>query len=182
MIQEQAFDPQSGAPLTEERHYPGSYRIGVRTPIPHPLSNWTSSREGALTNGELRSAQQGLLGYFRRIHRLVREPDPALDRAAALALKRLKAGPNTIDALTWYALAEYLARQGYWVAWMLDHVNARCPHCASRVKFRPAVDRLEAVCASAPMDHGAVDEAIRERVAEMYEAAFDDTIEEFRVL
>ena len=182
MIQESAFDPQSGAPLTEERHYPGSYRVGVRTPIPHPVSNWHLGREGALTNGELRSAQQGLLGYFRRVHRNVRAPDPQLDQSAALGLKRIKAASDAIDALVWYVLAERLAEKGHWVAWMLDHVNARCPQCSSRVKFRPAVGGLEAICASSPSDHGTVDEKIHDRVAEIYLAAFDEDLEEFRVL
>jgi hypothetical protein len=181
MIQESSFDPQSGAPLSEQRHYPGAYDHGVRTPVYHPTSEWEAGREGALTNGELRSAQQGLLGYFRRVQRRVREPDPTLDRTAALALKRLKAATDAIDTFVWYALAERLAAKGHWTAWMLDHVNARCPQCSSRVKFRPAVGRLEAVCASAPSDHGAVDEAVRDRVAEIYEAAFDDALE-FRVL
>ncbi|MFD1515096.1 hypothetical protein [Halomarina rubra] len=182
MIQQHAFDPQSGAPLSRDRHYPGAYRHGVRTPLNHPNAEWDDSREGALTNGELRSAQQGLLGYFRRVQRQVRQPEPSIDRQAALALKRLKAATDAIDTFVWYALAEYLARQGHWVAWMLDHTHARSPHCASRVKFRPAVGRLEAVCASAPKAHGAVDEAIRDRVGDIYTAAFDEDLQEFRVL
>ena len=102
MIQECAFDPQSGAPLTDDQFYHPDVRGPARKPVQTPHTEWSAGREGALTNGELRSAQGGLLGYFRRVHRDVREPDPDLDCAAALAIKQLKAdeeeGRNEIDA------------------------------------------------------------------------------------
>lgn len=193
MLDEMRFDPQSGAPLSDLKHYPGTYNCGVRIPDQHPDAEWTAAREGALTNGELVSAQQGLLGYFRRSQRQQREePEPAMDRAAALALKRLRSEfPRALDAMVWYALAERLARKGFWASWMLDHANPRCPHptqhdeggavvarCGSRVKFRAGVDHLEAICASSPSEHGAVDERVRERVASIYRGTFDEPVEE----
>ena len=181
MIQEAAFDPESGAPLSREKHWTPWHRVGVRTPVEDPQAEWHAGREGALTNGELQSSQQGLLGYFRRVHRDARDPNPELDRTAALALKRLKsvdatdhAAAGALDAIVWLALAERLAAKGHWVAWMLDHFVPRCPHCASALKFRRGVWALEAVCASSPNRHGTVDDAIHDAVATLYRAAFDD--------
>lgn len=140
-----------------------------------------------MTNGELVSSADGLLGYFRRVHRDVRsEPDPALDRAAALAIKRVRGaessqgdpvGEHALDCMVWYAVAERLARKGHWTAWMLDQTIPRCPRCRSALKFRPGVDGLEGVCASSPSRHGSVDEAIREHVRELYGAAFEPVAE-----
>jgi hypothetical protein len=181
MIQDRAFDPGSGAPLSPDKDYPPGARAGrdqgARTPVEHPHAAWTRGREGALTNGELVSSAEGLLGYFRRSHRQVRPPAAGLDCAAALAIKRLKAADDrAMDALVWYALAERLARKGHWTAWMLDHAIPRCPRCRSQLKFRPGVDGLEGVCASAPNRHGAVDGAIREHIRVLYDAAFDESI------
>lgn len=206
MINLNAFDPDSGAPLSETRYrypdagYPsgdteatfsyadGRFSHAARTPVNHPDVEWSASREGALTNGELHSSARGLLGYFRRIHRKVRAPQPEMDRAAACAIKRIRSERRTAwDCYVWYALAERLAAKGYWVAWMLDYVEPRCPyqgtsttHCGSDVKFRPAtsVERggtyLEAVCASSPHEHGVVDDAICEHVGAIYTETFDD--------
>ncbi len=113
-----------------------------------------------------------------------------MDSTAALALKRLKAeAPRALDSFVWYALAERLAAKGYWAAWMLDHVIARCPHptqrvdgevvgrCGSRLKFRPGVGKLEGVCAKCPHEHGAVDEALVEYIGDIYRASFDEEME-----
>lgn len=180
------FDPETGAPLSRDTEYHPDYGPGVkvRTPVEHPDAvDWHIGREGALTNGELRSSDRGLLGYFRRVHRLVRTPNPDLDRAAALAIKRLKASnTHELDCFLWYALAERLAAKGYWVAWMVDFAVPRCPHCASQLKFRPGVDHLEAMCASQPTTHGAVDDDIHDRVTAIYESAFDDALPAPRIL
>lgn len=187
MISRRAFDPATGAPLTDDKHYPASYRFGVRSPERHPDSGWITNRDEALTNGELRSSREGLLGYFKRIHRAVREPLPELDSAAALALSRLKATDDenesvyrgTIDTFIWYALAERLARKGYWVSWMIDFAIPRCPHCYSEIKFKQGA-RLIAKCGS-DSDHGMVHDDIIETVTDVYNAAFarvDGEIEE----
>jgi len=183
MIQEQAFDPATGAPLSEERHYP-DHGVPCRQPEfdATVAKFWSTGREGALTNGELVSSLQGLLGYFRRVQRELRAPNPELDRAAATALRRLKSATdqrgdprrNAIDSIVWYALAERLARQDFWTAWMLDAAIPRCPHCHSRLKFRGGIDNLEGVCASSPSRHGSVDDAIHEAIAAVYDAAFVD--------
>lgn len=194
MIQSRAFDPDSGAPLEDAKDFPPGTRRGRdqgRRPVQeHPLAvtdDWVDRREGSMTNGELVSSTDGLLGYFRRAHRQVREPAPALDRAAALAIKRVKRATNSqdepigehaLDVVVWYVTAERLARKGHWTAWMLDHAIPRCPHCRSALKFRPAVDGLEGVCASSPNRHGAVDDAIRDRIRELYRHAFDDAVDE----
>ncbi|MWG34839.1 hypothetical protein [Halomarina oriensis] len=225
MLLDHRFDPKSGAPLASAKEfptpkgygpYPGhrlrAHQHGVRTVDEHPLaesSNWVEEREGSLTNGELISAGSGLLGYFRRKHRDVREADPALDRAAALAIKRIKAidgegydgldtwsALSTPDTYVWYALAERLAAKGHWSTWMLDHCNPRCPHsvegdekivnCAALLKFRPGIDGLEGVCSRHPNDHGTVhgygESQVRDRVASIYRRAFDEDLEVFRVL
>lgn len=186
MIRSHAFDPDSGAPLEDNKQYPPGVRDGRdqgrRLVQEHPLAvsgNWLDEREGSMTNGELVSSASGLLGYFRRAHRDVRDPDPALDRAAAAAIKQVRAtdvGRGAIDTFAWYTTAERLARKGHWVAWMLDQCIPRCPHCRSELKFRPGVSRLEGVCATNPHRHGAVDDAVRERVAQLYEAAFDQIV------
>lgn len=186
-----AFDPVSGAQLSEERNYttpsghsgthiPGHVYVSVRTPVDCPRD-----REGMLTNGEIVSAGTGLLGYFRTTHRRVRPPVPKMDSAAALALKRLKAAddPNQrgdrdplSDAFLWLALAERLAAKGYWAGWMLDQFTPRCPHCDSTLKFRDACFEADARCASYPNEHGTVNEAIREKVSSVYKRTFGETL------
>lgn len=187
MIRSQAFDPDSGAPLAAEKEFPPGVRAGRdqgrRLVENHPLavtSDW-GEREGSMTNGELCSSGDGLLGYFRRVHRKVRTPNPALDRAAAAAIRQVRrtdAGRRAADTFVWYVVAERLAQRGYWSAWMLDHCIPRCPYCRSMLKFRPAVGKLEGVCARNAHRHGAVDEAIRERIHELYAAAFGELLDD----
>lgn len=186
MINECAFDPESGAPLTEDKEYPMWFdRAGVRTVQDDGLA-YTPSREGALTNGELVSSADGLLGYFRRRARAVRDDDPdgALECAAASTIRQLRRasqgdetdhaiGQSALDIEVWFATAERLAQRGHWAAWMFDQAIPRCPHCRSRVKVREAVGEAGLVCASAPNRHGRVNEAIAERVRTLYRAAFD---------
>lgn len=192
MIRSQAFDPDSGAPLKRDKEFPPGARAGRdqgrRLVTEHPLAvtdDWLEKREGSMTNGELCSSTNGLLGYFRRVHRQVREdPDPALDRAAATALKRIRgteSGTGAIDTFVWYVLAERLARKGHWAAWMLDQCIPRCPRCRSRLKFRPGVGGLEGVCATSPHRHGAVGDAVRERIRDLYAEAFDEQLESLRL-
>ena len=184
MIQEAAFDPASGAPLSLEKEYPGTFRTGARTPEEHADAIWDDSREGALTNGELYSSGNGLIGYFRRVHRKeFADPDPARDRAAATAIRQLKSakddagnliGDYVLDCILWYLVAERLATKGHDATWMLHYAIPRCPKCDSELKFRPGVGALEGVCASSPNRHGAVDDDIRERVQSLYQSVFDE--------
>lgn len=189
MIQQQAFDPASGAPLSEDKEFPEWFdRSGVRVVQDDGLA-FEHAREGALTNGELVSSAQGILGYFQRRARAVRqgEPDPALECAAASAIRQLRSatrndedpdaeygiGTGALDVEIWYATAERLAQRGHWAAWMFDQAQPRCPHCRSTCKVREAVYEPDLVCASAPNRHGRVNPAIRERVQALYKAAFD---------
>jgi hypothetical protein len=182
MLRQHTFDPQSGAPV-KQKEYPPGVRAGRdqgrRLVVEHPFAvtdDWVDAREGSMTNGELVSSADGLLGYFRQVHRRVREADPDLDRAAAAAIRavrRTDSGRRAADTFVWYTVAERLARNGHWVAWMLDQCIPRCPHCRSELKFRGAAGNLEGVCASAPNRHGAVDGDIRERIHSLYSAAFD---------
>ena len=99
MINECAFDPNSGAPLSRDKEYPEWFdRSGVRTVKDDGLA-FDSDREGALTNGELVSSAEGILGYFRRRSRAVRggDPDPALECAAATAIKQLRRATRDED-------------------------------------------------------------------------------------
>lgn len=181
------FDPETGAPLSEDKEYPPyerGGRSGVRSPQRHPDSPWTPGRDAALTNGELESSGQGLLGYFERVHRQIRDPKPELDRAAALGVKRIKADHDGIyDSMAWLVLAEYLCRRGYWVTWMLDYFTPRCPDCASSLKFKQGVDPI-GYCASSA-DHGDVDDRIRDLVVEHYNETFAEhvgRIDELRIV
>lgn len=185
MISRRAFDPKSGAPLSDDKVYPHTYRFGVRSPVYHPHAVWNETRDQALTNGELRSSREGLLGYFRRVHRACRPPDPSLDSAAALALTRLKTDDEDdhyrgeLDVFVWYALAERLARKGHWVSWMIDFAIPRCPHCYSEIRFEQGC-RLIAKCGSSA-DHGMVHDDILDRVTKVYNTAFaavDGSIDE----
>ena len=211
MIGINAFDPDSGAPLSEERYYyPGQatrskehavehekkktyFTQGARVPVYHPEVAWSDDCEGRLTNGKLCSSTMGILGYFRRIHRrALDEPIPAMDRSAALAVKQLNGSRETggdWDCYIWYALAERLAKKGYETRWMFDYADPRCPRpsgstrCGSMVKYRSAVSVekggtfLETICASEPNRHGSIDDAIRERVGEIYEGSFDESFD-----
>lgn len=177
MITRHAFDPATGAPLSEDKTYPDNYRFGVRSPVYHPDSRWTQYRDQALTNGELQSSTGGLLGYFRRVHRSARPPDPSLDSAAALALHRIDSDEhNHIDTFVWYALAERLARKGHWVSWMIDFATPRCPHCHSELKFDRGAHPIGKCASSA--EHGMVHDDILDRVVEIYNTAFDAGIDE----
>ncbi|WP_126665254.1 hypothetical protein [Haloterrigena salifodinae] len=188
MLGKVRFDPATGAPLSETKEYP-PYETGggsgVRSPVRDPDANWKANRDAALTNGELESSSQGLLGYFRKIHRTVRDdPNTSLDRSAALAVKRIKADHKRIyDSVAWLVLAERLCRKGYWVVWMLDHFTPRCPHCGSGLKFKQGVDPI-GYCASSA-EHGDVDGVIRNLVCERYNETFatdDHHIDQLEIL
>ncbi|ELZ84442.1 hypothetical protein C453_12886 [Haloferax elongans ATCC BAA-1513] len=170
------FDPSSGAALGETQYLPDG--TTGREVVSDPWGvHWTAAREGALTHGEHRSSTTALTSYFRRVQREVRggDEDASLTRAASLAIRRVKAAAtDELDTFVWLAVAERLAEKGHWTAWMLNHYVPRCPHCHSEAKFRAGVQMHEAVCASSPDRHGAVDAAIEARVRSLLETAFDD--------
>ncbi|WP_227378351.1 hypothetical protein [Haladaptatus halobius] len=131
-----AFCPKTGAPLTEEKHYDERGR-SQRVPL-QDRSQTEDSSNGELTNGSLRSSKRALLNYFRRCHKYHHEPDQRLYRKAAVGLSRLKRaanGKNEWDIYIWFALGEWLAREGFETKWMKAHTELRCPHCAGNLKY-----------------------------------------------
>ena len=133
------FSPSTGAELSRDQLYPGTI------PLREALDG-----SGELSNGKLVSDDAiALLRYFKRMHHRRHDiEDVDLYRAAALAIKRLRQH-DPWDCWLWFALAERLHRKDFETAWMLDHVEARCPRCSSRLRFEPSVTGYaKAMCAS----------------------------------
>ncbi|MFW5867296.1 MAG: hypothetical protein ACOCX2_05740, partial [Armatimonadota bacterium] len=109
------FSPTTGAALSRDRHYPST--VPFREAV---------DGSGELTNGQLVSnGSRPLLRYFRRSHaRHFDSEHDDLTRSAARAIQLLRKH-DPWDCWLWYALAEYLTRQGFEVQWMLDHVEPR---------------------------------------------------------
>jgi DNA-directed RNA polymerase subunit RPC12/RpoP len=162
------FSPTSGAKLSRDRHYPGTL------PLREALDG-----SGELSNGKLVSdSSTALARYFKRIHQRRHDTaDGRLYQAAALGIARLRA-KDPWDCWLWYTLAERLHRKGFDTEWMLDHVEARCPRCSSRLQYEPTpTGYVNALCASscgADSNNRTVE--IVERILDLYEAAFDDAI------
>ena len=176
MIGNDAFCPETGAPLSKRRHYDRqgqSYRavvddeLGVSTPI-----------EGELTNGAIRSSAAALARYFRRCHRRHYEPDGALYRRASLAIRRLKrtaTGRQEADVYVWYALYHRLDRLGHATEWMHSYVEPRCPSCHGRLKYTEFVNGVSAQCGTNCDEHQTDRlEEIRDVIVSLYTAAFPD--------
>jgi len=168
------FSPSTGAELSRDRRYPGSI------PLREALDG-----SGELSNGKLVSdTSTALARYFKRTHqRRHQDDDGELYRAAALAIARLRQH-DPWDCWLWYAAAERLHRKGFDVAWMLDHVEARCPRCSSRLQYEPSVSGYaHAMCASScGADSNDRTIEIVDRILDLYEAAFGDTINEITLL
>lgn len=158
------FSPSSGAELSRDRHRPGTI------PLREALDG-----SGELTNGRLVSdTSESILRYFRRMHqRHHPEEDVELYRRAALAIKRLRS-EDPWDCWLWFALAERLHRQCHQAAWMLDHADARCPRCSSRLKWEPSAAGYPfARCASSCGKDTERTIEVMDAIQELYEAAFD---------
>lgn len=173
MIDEYAFCPRSGAPLSEERHYD---ERGQARRVPEEPNDEPTIEE--LTNGERRSSRRALLAHFRHCHARHADPDPALYRAVSLALYRLKRaadGTDEWDVYVWYALAERLAREGFDAGWMHVHVEPRCPRCHGKLKYgRTPRGDLTARCgARCSNDRANALREVRETVADLYTRAFE---------
>jgi hypothetical protein len=138
MLGHDAFCPESGAPLSEERHYDESGRP-LRAVVDDPSDGpGGPTNEGELTAGSRRSSTRALTRYFRRCHRRHCDPDPALYRVASAAIVRLKrtaTGRGAWDVHVWYALYHHLDRRGFDVGWMAVHAGLRCPDCHGRLRF-----------------------------------------------
>ncbi|MFC7136152.1 hypothetical protein [Halobaculum litoreum] len=82
-----AFCPTTGASLSEELHYDDRGRA-ERAPVDDCPPGVAPT--GELTNGERCSSATALTVHFRRSRRASGPADDAIDRAAALAIRRLK--------------------------------------------------------------------------------------------
>ena len=177
MIGYYAFCNRSGAPLSRPENYDDDGRAW-RAVLPRDGDENETGRVGELTNGELRSSRRALLTYFRRTHRKHHEFDAALYRRASLAVRRLKRtadGDQAADRHVWYALRYRLDELGYETAWMHAHVGLRCPGCHGRLRFEDDGGAVRARCGT-NCDGTDADRlaAVRETVASLYAAAFDD--------
>lgn len=175
MIGNDAFCPESGAPLTEAKHYDDRGRPwrAVRAG-----DDDTAATDGLLTSGSRESARPALLRYFRRCHQRSHDPDEALYRSVSLALWRLKRaadGRQSWDVHVWYVLKHRLAETGHDVAWMGSYATLRCPDCHGTLSYRTVGDGVVARCGVDCTDrHEDRLTAIRETLASLYAVAFDD--------
>ena len=175
MIGPDAFCPESGAPLSEANHYDETGRAWrAVSPDDHSPPD---APDGLLTAGAVRSSRTALWTHFRRCAGRHDAPDDCL-RTAALALRRLKraaSGRTAWDVHVWYALQHRLSVAGYDAAWMGSHAELRCPDCHGRLRYATVGGRLVARCGTRcgddPSDRLP---ALRETVATLYGAAFDD--------
>lgn len=175
MIGNDAFCPKSGAPLSEEQHYDdaGTPRRAVVDD-----GRTTEAPVGELTNGSHRSSTAALAAYFRRCHRRREPADDALYREAAVELRRLDraaSGRQAWDVNVWFALKHRLERAGHDVAWMGACATPRCPRCHGRLRYDRVGDDVVARCGTRCGDDGRDRlPEIRDTVATLYAAAFDD--------
>lgn len=163
-----AISPSTGEPLSDEQFYPTATGAPKRTPV---------DGTGELTNGERKSSRVALQQHFERCYRRAHDGRDAPDdvvRAAGTALYQLKR-EDPVDVWAWYALAERLARKGYWATWLLSFVELQCPRCGSRVQIEPTLTGYEKVrCASRCGTDSSSERsvAIAERILELYASAF----------
>lgn len=180
MIEEYAFCPKTGAPLSEQRHYDERGRPS-RVPIEERLPP-DSKPEGELTNGAVRSATKALFNYFRRCHQRHHQADETLYRRALLELRRLKEAATSTeewDIYVWYALQFRLRADGYDTTWMDAHAEPRCPGCHGRLKYDQlapgeVIGRCGANCTATGTDRLP---EIRETLASLCSRAFDRTVD-----
>jgi hypothetical protein len=181
MLGKDAFCPESGAPLSEERHYDESGRP-LRAVVDDEAGGGEragATTEGELTTGARRSSREALLAHFRRCHRRHRgETDPELHLAASTGLRRLKrvaTGSRGWDVHVWYALQYRLRTREFEVAWMDAHAGLRCPDCHGDLQFQRHGEVVAAYCgANCDGTHRDRLPDLRSTVTDLVGAAFDD--------
>lgn len=177
------FCPRTGTRLSDEQHH-DQHGASQRHPVDDlDPDHWGDPPLGQLTNGELVSSRVALANYFRRMHQRRHDPDDALYRAMALAVRRLKSETDAWDVWVWYALAERLDRKGFAVGWMLDHVEARCPRCAGPLRWEETPRGQQPQCAQncrGEWNRSYLDGVIREHVRSTYNQAFAADADEGR--
>lgn len=163
-----AFCPETGASLSEETHY------AAGRPQHHSTSD-DPGHGGLLTNGALTSSRRALVRHFRECHSRHAAADSALHRAAAGGVARLKrADRDAWDVWLWTALHEHLARRDFAVDWMAAHAEPRCPQCAGPLAWSAGPDGTpRARCRGSCRDDGDRYPALRSRVLDLHNAAFD---------
>lgn len=184
MIGNDAFCPETGAPLSRERHYDdrGAPQRAVlareESAAESTAGDSAEGRAGELTNGATRSSKAALFNYFRRCHERHADTDDALYRKAALGLGRLKRaadGRDGEDVYVWYALGRRLDAAGFAVEWMHTHAEPRCPECHGRLAYESGGGDVRARCGTnCTGDHADQLHEIRTIVAELYARAFDE--------
>ncbi|WP_435077469.1 hypothetical protein [Halococcus sp. AFM35] len=180
MIEEDAFCPKTGAPLSEQTEYDGQgYPRHVALPDEFIAE---SEPLGELTNGAVTSSKAALFNHFRRCHQRHTEANDRLYRKAALELRRLKRaaeGRANWDVHVWYALQRRLDGKGFDVEWMHAHAELRCPHCHGRLKYELYDNGdVYALCGTnCTGDKADQLETIRETIAALYSRSFADSVD-----
>ena len=180
MIGNDMFCPETGAPLSDEKHYDDqgrSYRVTYSDEFTPE-----SYLSGEFTTGSVESSKSALFNQFRRCHQRHCDSHPKLYRKAALALSRLKgaaAGQQGHDIYVWYALQRRLQSQGFEVKWMHTHVEPRCPDCHGELTYEIRDNgTVIAECGTHCIDYPTNKlPTIRETIAGLYTQAFDDPID-----
>jgi hypothetical protein len=185
MIGKSAFCPKTGAQLSEECHYDEEGRV-LRAPVEDAYVS-EAEMDGELTAGAVRSSRQALLTHFRRTHQFYRPANDALYRKIALWLRQLKQaanGPQSPDMIVWLSLSARVRREEHDAAWMLGHVELRCPRCHGRLKYEEIrTGVLYAECGTNCTDDNADRlTEIEDLATDLYAETFDCEPEEVALL
>ena len=174
-----AFEPSTGALLADQRERPGYLPTHAPIRAPEP-DQFNEAPTEPYSCGANFSSSSALIGYFRRMHdQHTPDPNPTMDRQAALAIKRLKEPESDIhDDYCWFAIAERLLRHDDYsrdeLGWMHSCVQVGCPSCYSKLKWEQdihgrALGKCSKHCETAGMY---VNDQIREIIRERYNRVF----------
>lgn len=162
MIGTHRFSPSSGHELSRDKEHPDD-GVALRASL---------NGMGELTNGEQTSSKRALVRYFRREHSKRFDDDPQLYRRAAAGILQLKK-EEPKDWALWWALVEWLDDDH--AEWMSHCAPIRCPTTGHELDTRISVGGRQYVDPQRKQDGEARDrtELVRDRVRELYEAAFE---------
>jgi len=165
-----AFCPVTGSQLSSDTHYDED---GKKQRVPQN-DNAYGGESWLLTSGSNYSSKHALMSRFRDCHERHHGQDDELYRFAALSIRRLKA-EDARDEWIWLALSIRLEEAEWPHAWMHSHVDLICPDCEGMLRWedRDLGPRPECV----DCDSETVWTGILERVARLYNQAFDDEIQ-----
>ena len=167
-----AISPTTGSRIGSDDVYPQG-----RDTLPHQSTGTPIDGTGELTKGETKSSRVALQQYwedcYERSH-AGRAPPAAVARRAGFGLYQLKR-EDPIDLWAWFALQEWLAREGYWSTWMREHVAPKCPRCGSRLQIEQSLVGLDfAACGSRCGADSASERSVEivDRVIDLYNRTF----------